>query len=116
MVLILPIDILGLSDLIVRLALDVAAQFLLVDHPTVVLAVVPVALLLLGILARGEAAVETTLDALDLVFLQLVPDCIREEVLSVSSCMAPPLTCGLIASWASSGELKTILQEESLIH
>ena len=50
MIVIAAVDVLGLPDLIVRLSLHVVSQFLLVDHPTVVLAVVAVTFLLFGVL------------------------------------------------------------------
>lgn len=90
MILILSVDIFGLANLIICLSFDIVSQFLFVDHPTIVLTIVAVALLLLDVLACGQATVETTLDALHLVFLQFIPDWVRREVLSVSSCMAPP--------------------------
>lgn len=90
MILILSVDIFGLANLIICLSFDIVSQFLFVDHPTIVLTIVTVALLLLDVLACGQATVETTLDALHLVFLQFIPDWVRREVLSVSSCMAPP--------------------------
>ena len=74
MVPVLPIDILGLPDLIVGFPLDVVPQFLFVDHPTVVLGVVAMNLLFFAVLARRQPAIEPPLHPLHLVLLQLVPN------------------------------------------
>jgi hypothetical protein len=74
MVLIAAIDVLGLFDLVVGLPLDVVSQFLFVDHPAVVLAVVAVVVLLFYVFTRRESAVQAPFYTLDLVLLQFVPD------------------------------------------
>ena len=67
-------DVFGLADFVVGLTLDVATEFLLVDDPAVVLALVAVVLLLLRVAVGGEAAVEPALDAFNFVLSQLVPN------------------------------------------
>lgn len=74
MVVIPAVDIFGLPDLVVGLSFDVISQFLFVDDPAVVLAVVAVAVFLFGVFFCRQSAVKWSFDALDFVFLQLVPN------------------------------------------
>lgn len=74
MVLALAGDGFGLADFVVGLSLDVIAEFLFVDDPAVVLALMSVVILFFGVPVGGKAAVQSSLDALDLVVPQLVPN------------------------------------------
>jgi len=74
MVIIPAVDILGLPDLIISLSFHITSQFLFVDDPAVVLAIVAVVVFLFRVFCGRQSAIKWSLDALYFVLLQLVPD------------------------------------------
>lgn len=67
MVLILAGDGFGLADFVVGLSLDVFSEFLFVDDPAVVLALMSVVLLLLGVSVGRQTAIQSSLDAFNFI-------------------------------------------------
>lgn len=116
MVLFGSVDGFGLHNLVMGFLLDVVSQLLFIYHPAVVLTVVPVDFLFFDIVRSSQPAVQLPLRALDFVVRQHVPYYIINPVLSFSSFMPSPFIRGSTAYSASSFELNTRLQEESLIH
>lgn len=76
-----PTDWFCLSNLFLRRTLHVASKLLFVYYPSVVLAVVSMHLLLLYVFVGGQSAKQLPHHSFHLVVLELVPDCVKINLL-----------------------------------
>ena len=60
--------------LVMSLLLHIAAQFLLIYHPTIILTIQSVHFLFFLVFAGGQAAIELSFDCFDFIFIKLVPN------------------------------------------